>query len=780
MSDGRPILEDIYFCEDAGEIRFGNSQVELSFSKHSGSWVGLKSRVCHIEIFRQDEETPTELITVDGESKRVNRQPFYVVVNAATLGFNSKYNHYALRLINDKMAELTISLRDETDDWRLNTTYILRPRDATVQRRLEVAYVGEDVRLLRNVQFITPGVTVGEPSNCLFETPGCSIKPHYPLQKLPENKMLAFGFAPHQRPGILAIYNPVENCAFMCWPSSENEPSIPYIRRADGRITVMLRVLAADRFRKGHTLACGSQFIRVHRGSWKSALRYFQRWYDVVGLKSPRDAPGWAENARIYEIAVCDPERLPSSLHGIFPYLSFEAVIDDLPRIRELGFNIIQLIPYHPYPDYAVEDYYSIDKTYGPREEVKRMIEKSHELGMKVILDLVIHGCVDRSIIKVWRRFRGENVHIEDHEETVWLGGSPIPHINPLPEPYRPGGEKYIEWLGESPIIKDHPEWFMRTEDGEVASTHTFAFDHANEDWQKYVVDVMKFYIQELDVDGFRIDWPDWNFFPNWDANIHRHASSSLGGAVRMLERARRELKTIKPDIIFYIESTGPLYHKVADFTYNYDEHWLFAALASLTSERITAREVAEWLEERNLAFPEGSMKVHHIYSSNTHYWWRLTRKLGSPIYKALFALCAFIEGAIMNFAGGESGSEGFFRKILRIRCEIPALSRGECKYKAVNCSDEMIFAVLRSYKGSHVVPIVSFNPSWSRFTLSLPVEEMGINPGSTCTVYDGFNNRVLEGKDGKTLLSGKELGNLELRMAPYGVAVLLINKIKN
>jgi len=227
LSDGGPILEDIYFCEDAGEIRFGNSQVELSFSKHSGSWVRLKSRWRHIDVFRQNGEAPTELITVDGESKRVNRQPFYVVVNAATLGFNSKYANHALRLVNDRMAELTISLRDETDDWRLNTSYILRPRDATIQRRLEVAYVGEDVRLLRNVKFIMPGVMVGEPSDCLFEAPGCSIKPHYPLQKLPENKMLAFGFAPHQRPGILAVYNPVENCVFMCWPFGGNEPSIP-------------------------------------------------------------------------------------------------------------------------------------------------------------------------------------------------------------------------------------------------------------------------------------------------------------------------------------------------------------------------------------------------------------------------------------------------------------------------------------------------------------------------------------------------------------------------
>jgi len=45
--------------------------------------------------------------------------------------------------------------------------------------------------------------------------------------------------------------------------------------------------------------------------------------------------------------------------------------------------------------------------------------------------------------------------------------------------------------------------------------------------------------------------------------------------------------------------------------------------------------------------------------------------------------------------------------------------------------------------------------------------------------VYDAFNNRVVEGKNGKTLLSGKELENLELEMAPYGVAALVINKIK-
>ena len=78
------------------------------------------------------------------------------------------------------------------------------------------------------------------------------------------------------------------------------------------------------------------------------------------------------------------------------------------------------------------------------------------------------------------------------------------------------------------------------------------------------------------------------------------------------------------------------------------------------------------------------------------------------------------------------------------------------------------------------MVPVVSFNLSRSRFTMSLPVEEMGINQESTCTVYDAFNDRMLEGKDGKTLLSSEELENLELEMAPYGVAALVINKIKN
>ncbi len=86
----------------------------------------------------------------------------------------------------------------------------------------------------------------------------------------------------------------------------------------------------------------------------------------------------------VYSFADSDGDRIGD----------FKGAAEKLPYVRELGFTGIWLMPVMPSPSYHkydVTDYYSIDPAYGTMEDFKAFLEKAHELGIKVILDLVLN-----------------------------------------------------------------------------------------------------------------------------------------------------------------------------------------------------------------------------------------------------------------------------------------------------------------------------------------------------------------------------------------------------
>ena len=141
-----------------------------------------------------------------------------------------------------------------------------------------------------------------------------------------------------------------------------------------------------------------------------------------------------------------------------------------------MAFNVIQLMPRMPYPSYSVHDYRDIETHYAPEAALRAMVKKAHELGLKVILDVIMHGVSDKAASQQPKA--GVPTH-------AWT--------------------------------KEHPEWFSRNEYGWLARTYTWSFDHANSGFQDFMVSVfVDDYIRKLDVDGFRVDAVTWSFFPNW------------------------------------------------------------------------------------------------------------------------------------------------------------------------------------------------------------------------------------------------------------------------
>ena len=81
------------------------------------------------------------------------------------------------------------------------------------------------------------------------------------------------------------------------------------------------------------------------------------------------------------------------------PEGTFEAAAKHLPRLRELGVDIVWLMPIYPIGElgrkgtlgsyYAIKDYCAVNPEFGTLEDFDAFVEQAHSLGMKVVLDWV-------------------------------------------------------------------------------------------------------------------------------------------------------------------------------------------------------------------------------------------------------------------------------------------------------------------------------------------------------------------------------------------------------
>ncbi len=136
-------------------------------------------------------------------------------------------------------------------------------------------------------------------------------------------------------------------------------------------------------------------------------------------------------------------------------YGDINGVTEKLSYIRDLGYTGIWLMPICPSPSYHkydVTDYYGIDELYGTMDDFENMISSAHELGIKVILDLVVNHT---SSSHEWFK-QSARAHINgetDNEYYDWYNFSTTSQS---------GYNKYVSTLGtiyyESRFSSDMPD----------------------------------------------------------------------------------------------------------------------------------------------------------------------------------------------------------------------------------------------------------------------------------------------------------------------------------
>ena len=111
--------------------------------------------------------------------------------------------------------------------------------------------------------------------------------------------------------------------------------------------------------------------------------------------EAPRKDPLWYKDAIIYHLHV--KAFFDSDNNGIG---DFKGLTQRLEYIRDLGVTAIWVMPFYPSPQrddgYDISEYKNVHPDYGTKRDFRAFVRKAHDLGLKVITELVVNHTSDQ------------------------------------------------------------------------------------------------------------------------------------------------------------------------------------------------------------------------------------------------------------------------------------------------------------------------------------------------------------------------------------------------
>jgi glycosidase len=574
-------------------------------------------------------------------------------------------------------------------------------------------------------------VTLDSPKEAFLNAPGNLIRRNLPVSEFGDNALGVSSLGGLRgSSGIIGVSD--SESTSVIWLNQASEIPDIFLSKIDSgmKVNALLNFAAAISETSSAELMLVT--LNLERGDFEKVREHWPAWASRYGLTSPNDAPAWMHGAGIYEVQIGTSYFWKNN-----PYCRYPEIRDltvDLDRVQNMGFSVIQLMPRQPYPSYNVHDYADIKTSYGDEKELRELVAKCHKKGMRVILDVLLHGVLDKESIgsAVQGVIDGPlysqlEVQIEDT-----LSGDIDDDTNYLIAWSRHILDFSEYWAGGSPtrtaLQESNPDWFATDSAGNVSGVYTKAFDARNPSWQRYFRESMMHLITEYDVDGFRFDAPTYNLFANWAPWARARAFLSPLGCVPLFVDMRHDIKEQKPDALMYTEPSGHLLRRSMDVNYNYDEQWLVSALmAGNHIERgvRNGRDFMIWLEDRDDFLPIGSHTAHHIDSHDTFWWpqwgkkWR-REQYGLDAVKALAAAFLGLDGPYMMFTGGEEGIQEELESLLTFRNQHKDFwaQRGHFDFES-DKSGELVI-ITRAIADSELVWIVNTS---SKASVALPTK---------------------------------------------------------
>ena len=307
--------------------------------------------------------------------------------------------------------------------------------------------------------------------------------------------------------------------------------------------------------------------------------------------------PEWSRNAVIYQI----------NTRQFTPEGTFAAAQEQLPRLRELGVDILWLMPVQPIgavnrkgslgSPYSIRDYYGVNPEFGDLDSLKSFIAAAHELGMYVILDWVAN-------------------------HTAW----------------------------DNPLVEQHPEWFKRNAAGEFHSpawtdwSDVIQLEYSQPGLRAYMADAMKWWVSEVGMDGFRADVAGFVPLDFW-------------------EDVRAGLDAIRPVFMLAEWETRDLHARAFDMTYAWSWNDALHRIAVGKAD-VGALGIYHYTDENS--WPEDGIRMLFTSNHDKNAWEGTQFELFGDALESAIVLSFVSKGMPLIYNGQEAGNPkrlAFFEK---------------------------------------------------------------------------------------------------------------------
>lgn len=291
---------------------------------------------------------------------------------------------------------------------------------------------------------------------------------------------------------------------------------------------------------------------------------------------------------------------------------TFKMITNDLNRIKDLGTDILYLLPIHPIGvvgkkgdlgcPYSIQNYRLVNKDLGTLDDFVELINKTHEHGMKLMIDVV-----------------------------------------------------YNHTSKDSYLLNEHPEWFYRNKEGKFANRVGDWWDVTDLDYTDHklwdeLIDTLCYWVK-LGVDGFRCDVASLVPLEFW--NEAREAMEKINPNIILLaESVHNGFVKVIRDFGFEAASDCELY-QAFDIEYDYDIYPLYEKYIQ------TGSGLNDWLHaliEQEGRYPKNYLKSHCL---ENHDCQRAAKFISDEVkLRNLNALIFFLKGVAFVYQGQEACDE--------------------------------------------------------------------------------------------------------------------------
>lgn len=368
----------------------------------------------------------------------------------------------------------------------------------------------------------------------------------------------------------------------------------------------------------------------------------------------------WVYSTNIYEV----------NLRQYTPEGTFNAFKKELPRLKDMGVRTLWFMPIYPIGKerrkgtigsyYSIQNYTEVGADYGTLEHFKSIVKEAHALGFKIMLDWVAnHTSWDH----VWTRL--------------------------------------------------HPDFFTKDSTGNFRPPFpdwedVIDLNYDNKDLWKSMIDVMKFWVNEFDIDGFRCDMAHLVPLDFW-------------------KEAREEIDSIKP-LFWLAETEEANYHTVFDASYTWE---FLHKMESYWRKETSIAGLDGVLNKYDAAFPPHALRIYFTsnHDENSHSGSEYERM--GDLAKAFAVFCATWNGIPLVYSGqelpnkkklaffekdpipwtGTNELHNFYKTLLNLHSTHPALRGNDTSsvmYRIKTSDEEHIFSFLRKNGDKEILVILN------------------------------------------------------------------------